>query len=70
VAERLLLDEGLRAERGAMSQASVGILRNRLKLHILPLMGTLPIHMVDADAVQHLVKRLSDRGSSPTTLSQ
>jgi PHD/YefM family antitoxin component YafN of YafNO toxin-antitoxin module len=70
VAERLLLDEGLRAERGAMSVASVGILRNRLKLHILPLMGTLPIHMVDADAVQHLVKRLSDRGSSPTTLSQ
>ena len=70
VAERLLLDEGLRAERGAMSQASVGILRNRLKLHILPLMGTLPVHMVDADAVQHLVKRLSDRGSSPTTLSQ
>ena len=70
VAERLLLDEGLRAERGAMSQASVGILRNRLKLHILPLLGTLPIHMVDADAVQHLVKRLSDLGSSPTTLSQ
>ena len=30
VAERLLLDEGLRAERGAMSVASVGILRNRL----------------------------------------
>ena len=66
VAERLLLDEGLRAERGAMSEASVGILRNRLKLHILPLMGTMPIHLVDADDVQRLIKRLSDRGSSPT----
>jgi len=70
VAERLLLDEGLRAERSAISTASVGILRNRLKLHILPLLGSTPIHLIDADAVQRLIKRLSDLGSSPTTLSQ
>jgi len=41
-----------------------------LKLHILPLMGAMRIHLIDADDVQRLIKRLSDRGSSPTTLSQ
>lgn len=70
LANMLLLQEEERTRRGALAKASLQILRNRLDRHILPCLGHMPVHQIDADRVQMLVSRLTDEEASPTTLSQ
>ena len=70
VAEKLLVMETQRVTRGDFSAESLNILRNRLNLHVLPVLGQLPISHVQADEIQDLMDRLVEAESSPTTLSQ
>ena len=70
VADKLLVLETQRVARGDFSAESLNIMRNRLNLHILPVLGRLPISLVQEDAVQELMDRLVEVESSATTLSQ
>ena len=70
VAEKLLVAETQRVTRGDFSPESLSILRNRLKLHVLPALGHLPISQVQADEIQTLMDRLVEADSSATTISQ
>jgi len=70
VAEKLLVVETQRVTRGDYSAESLNILRNRLKLHVLPALGHLRISQVQADEIQTLMDRLVEAESSPTTIAQ
>lgn len=70
VADKLIGLEAQRVDRGDYSVESLNIMRNRLRLHILPLLGELPISRVDVDAVGQLMTRLTEAKSSSTTISQ
>jgi hypothetical protein len=70
VAEKLLVVETQRVTRGDYSPESLNILRNRLKLHVLPALGHLHISQVQADEIQILMDRLVQAESSPTTIAQ
>lgn len=67
---KLMADELARVNRGAFSEASLHILRNRLDRHILPALGNLQMHQLNRDAIAGLVNRLSEEKVSATTLSQ
>lgn len=70
VAERLLAQETQRVARGAYTEASLNIMRNRLRRHILPVLGDRPIRSCDTDAIDEMVVRLTAERASSTTLSQ
>lgn len=70
LSEKLMEEELARVRRGAFSEASLHILRNRLDRHILPAWGDLEVRQLDRNAVSRLVDRLSEENMSATTLSQ
>ena len=70
MAEKLLALESQRVLRGEFSAGSVGIIKNRLKANILPVLGHIPISQVGIDELQALLVRLSEQESSTTTISQ
>lgn len=70
VAERLLALEAQRVARGAYTEASLNIMRNRLSRHILPVLGPRPIRRCDTEAVEDMVQRLTQERVSSITLSQ
>jgi len=70
LAFQLLDAERARVARGEIARGSWQVMDNRLRAHILPLLGDLPAHRVDAAAGQRLIDRLGDQGLSSTTLSQ
>lgn len=67
---RLLDFERQRVLRGEFGEASVQIIRNRLDVHILPVLGDLPLPAVQQEQLQMLLSRLGEAGSSTTTISQ
>lgn len=70
LSEKLMEEELARVRRGAFSEASLHILRNRLDRHILPAWGALGVRQIGRDAVARLVERLCEENMSATTLSQ
>lgn len=67
---RLAEEEATRARRGEVADASVQVLRNRLKAHILPALGELDVRKIrpaDLEAFQH---RLQTAGLGNGTISQ
>ena len=70
LAERLLEREEARVQRGELCAASLGILRNRLRAHVLPQLGHLPVGAVNALQLDGLLQRLTQAGLSSTTVSQ
>ncbi|MEY4975038.1 MAG: Primosomal protein 1 [Pseudomonadota bacterium] len=70
LSERLLEREQARVQRGDLCAASLGILRNRLRAHVLPQLGHLPLVAVDAGQLDALLQRLTQAGLSSTTVSQ
>ena len=70
VAERLLATEAQRVARGAYTEASLNIMRNRLQRHILPVLGSRPIRTCDTEAIDDMVQRLTQERVSSITLSQ
>ena len=70
LARQLLAAETQRMERGDLSPAAVGILRNRLKAHVLPFFRNVPPSRIDTSALEAFVERLNAAGLSTTTTSQ
>ena len=70
ISEKLVAQESQRVLRGEFSAGSVGIIKNRLKVNILPVLGHIPVSRLDVDDLQSLLVRLSDQESSTTTISQ
>lgn len=69
-ARRLLAQESERVDRGAYTAASLQIMRNRLRLHILPELGERPLAAVQTEQLDALLRRLMQHKASATTLSQ
>lgn len=70
LAETLLVAETQRMERGDLSRAAVGILRNRLQAHVMPFFRDVPPSQVDTLVLEAFVERLTNAGFSTTTMSQ
>ncbi len=70
LAEQLLLAETHRVERGELSRAALGILRNRLRAHVMPHFLNFSPSQVDNRVLEGFVERLSDADFSTTTMSQ
>jgi integrase len=70
LAEQLLEAENQRVQRGELSAASVGILKNRLDAHVLPYFKYIPPSEVTPMMMDAFVKRLTDSQLSSTTVSQ
>jgi integrase len=70
LAEQLIDHENQRVQRGELSAASVGILKNRLDAHVLPHFQYIPPSQVTPMMMDAFVKRLTDSKLSSTTVSQ
>lgn len=70
LAEQLLQSESQRVERGELSAAALGILRNRLRAHVLPFFNDIVPSGVDAQVADAFLDRLTAAGLSTTTMSQ
>ena len=70
LAEQLIEHENQRVQRGELSAASVGILKNRLDAHVLPHFKYIPPSQVTPLMMDAFVKRLTDSKLSSTTVSQ
>ena len=70
LAEQLIEHENQRVQRGELSAASVGILKNRLDAHVLPYFKYIPPSQVTPMLMDAFVKRLTDSKLSSTTVSQ
>ena len=70
LAEQVLKAETQRMERGDLSRAAVGILRNRLQAHVMPFFRDLLPSRTDAVVLEAFVQRLTKAGLSTTTMSQ
>ena len=70
LARQLVASETQRMERGDLSAAAVGILRNRLRAHVLPFFRDVPPSRVDTAVLEAFVERLTAAGLSTTTMSQ
>lgn len=70
LAEQLYVMEMQRMERGDLSRAAVGILRNRLQAHVMPFFRDVPPSRVDTAVLEGFVERLTAAGLSTTTMSQ
>jgi integrase len=70
LAEQVLKAETHRMERGDLSRAAVGILRNRLHAHVMPFFRDLLPSQTDTLVLEAFVQRLTRVGLSTTTMSQ
>ena len=70
LAEQVLKAETQRMERGDLSRAAVGILRNRLQAHVMPFFRDRLPSRTDAAVLEAFVQRLTAAGLSTTTMSQ
>ncbi|WP_416546671.1 phage integrase SAM-like domain-containing protein [Limnohabitans sp. DCL3] len=70
LADQLIGQETLRVQRGELSAASVGILKNRLDAHVLPYFKYIPPSQVTPVMMDGFVQRLTDCHLSSTTVSQ
>ena len=68
--EQLLTQEAQRSERGDLSHASIGILKNRLQAHVMPFFRYVPPNQVTTSLLEGFVERLTDAGLSTTTVAQ
>lgn len=70
LAEQLVQAETQRSQRGDLSRAALGILRNRLQAHVLPYFRAVPPSRADAALLEGFVERLGQAQLSTTTMSQ
>ena len=70
LALEVLAREQKRVEKGDLSAASLGILRNRLDAHVLPFFRHVAPAQVNADTLEKFVLRLQEAQLSSTTVSQ
>jgi len=70
LAEQVLKMEAQRMDRGDLSRAALGILRNRLQAHVMPFFRDIRPSRTDAAVLEAFVQRLTVANLSTTTMSQ
>ncbi len=70
LAQQVIESESQRVQRGELSAASLGIMKNRLNAHVLPFFKYIPPSQVTPTMLDAFVKRLTDAKLSSTTVSQ
>jgi integrase/PHD/YefM family antitoxin component YafN of YafNO toxin-antitoxin module len=67
---RLAEQEAARARRGEVADASVQVLRNRLKAHVLPALGDMDVRKIRPRTLEDFLTRLQAAELSNVTISQ
>jgi integrase len=62
--------EAARVQRGEIGRATWQVMGNRLRAHVLPLLGDLPAQAFGTRDAQRLIDRLGDEGFTSTTIAQ
>lgn len=70
LAGQLIQAESQRVERGELSSAALGILRNRLRAHVMPFFRDLAPSATEPPTLDAFLARLTDADLSTTTMSQ
>ncbi len=70
LAGRLAEQEAARARRGEVSDASIQVLRNRLKAHVLPALGEWDVRKIRPRTLEDFLTRLQTAELSNVTISQ
>lgn len=70
LSEKLMHAEAARVQRGDIGRATWQVMGNRLRAHVLPLLGDLPAQAFGTRDAQRLIDRLGDEGFTSTTIAQ
>ncbi len=70
LSEKLMRAEAARVQRGEIGRATWQVMGNRLRAHVLPLLGDLPAQAFTTRDAQRLIDRLGDEGFTSTTIAQ
>lgn len=70
LSEKLMHAEAARVQRGEIGRATWQVMGNRLRAHVLPLLGDLPAQAFGTRDAQRLIDRLGDEGFTSTTIAQ
>lgn len=70
LSKTLMQAESARVQRGEIGRPTWQVMGNRLKAHILPLLGAIPANAFASADVQRLIDRLGDQGFTSTTIAQ
>jgi integrase len=70
LSKMLMRAEAGRVQRREIGRATWQVMGNRLRAHILPLLGAIPAHAFASSDVQRLIDRLGERGFTSTTIAQ
>ena len=70
LSEKLMRAEAARVQRGEIGRATWQVMGNRLRAHVLPLLGDLPAQAFGTRDAQRLIDRLGDEGFTSTTIAQ
>ena len=66
----LMQAEAARVQRGEIGRATWQVMGNRLRAHIVPLLGNLPAQSFATSDAQRLIDRLGEQGFTSTTIAQ
>ncbi|WP_093439558.1 hypothetical protein [Variovorax sp. 770b2] len=66
----LMQAEAARVQRGEIGRATWQVMGNRLRAHIVPLLGALPAHAFATPDAQRLIDHLGEQGFTSTTIAQ
>ncbi|WP_422097937.1 hypothetical protein [Variovorax sp.] len=70
LSEKLMHAEAARVQRGEIGRATWQVMGNRLRAHVLPLLGDLPAQAFGTRDAQRLIDRLGGEGFTSTTIAQ
>ncbi len=70
LSEKLMRAEAARVQRGEIGRPTWQVMGNRLRAHVLPLLGDLPAQAFTTLDAQRLIDRLGDEGFTSTTIAQ
>ncbi len=70
LSEKLMRAEAARVQRGEIGRPTWQVMGNRLRAHVLPLLGDLPAQAFTTRDAQRLIDRLGDEGFTSTTIAQ
>ncbi|WP_395348750.1 hypothetical protein [Variovorax sp. UC122_21] len=70
LSEKFMRAEAARVQRGEIGRPTWQVMGNRLRAHVLPLLGDLPAQAFTTRDAQRLIDRLGDEGFTSTTIAQ
>jgi len=70
LSKRLMQAEAARVQRKEIGRATWQVMGNRLRAHIVPLLGDVPAHSFATADAQRLIDHLGEQGFTSTTIAQ